>query len=127
MAHGQALPDPLEAVVRARNARRIARRASISSLISSLGRSTSFQSLTRGGNRQVGQIRVSGIEKIPERKHVQQPQAFGTEDFQKFINAFMFKASRQIVQRQDFVQGSTTTRRPVGFSSGILPIGLRFS
>jgi len=125
VAHGQALPDPLEAVIRARNAKRIARRASISSLVSSLTRSTGFQSLTRGGNRQVGQIRISGIEKIPERKHVPQPQAFGTEDFQKFINAFMFKASRQIVPRRDFVVGATTSRRAVGFSSGILPVGLR--
>ena len=118
--HGQLIPHPDAALIRANNARSIARRASVSALASSVSRS-GFASLTRRPKRQVTGGRFRAIQSVPEPTRA--PSSQIPEDLiNQFFAALSFRETQQIVPRQDFQGGHDTSSTGV-FGGNIFRFG----
>lgn len=95
------VPSPLTPLVRAQNARSIARRASLSALAQSMGR-TGLSSLSRrGAALQTATIGGSFEEILPEPQAVQLPSSEIPSDLiNRFFQSLTLRSQRQIVPRQ---------------------------
>ncbi len=110
----QLIPHPDAALIRANNARSIARRASVSALAQSVSRNN-FASLTRRPKRQVTGGRFRAIQDVPEPTVA--PTSQIPEDLiNKFFAGLNFRQTQQIVPRQDF--RGTDANRSSGFLGG---------
>lgn len=103
MANEQTIPHPNTGLIRAQNARSIARRASVSALAQSVAR-TDFASLTRNPRRQIGG-RFEAV--IPEPDPIQLPSSTVPDDLiNQFFSALTFASTQQVVPRQNVIQGA---------------------
>ena len=103
----QTVPNPRTALVRAQNARAVARRASLSALSQSMGR-TGFARLSRNAP-QAETIGGSFEELVPEPAEVQLPSSEIPSDLvNRFFQALTLRSQQQIVPRrfQMFPAGS---------------------
>ena len=120
MEHGQTIPHPDTALIRANNARSIARRASVSALAQSVSR-TSFASLTRRPKRQVTGGRFREIQAIPDP--IKAPTSQIPDDLiNQFFSQLNFQTSELIVPRQNFLGGVNFGGGFAGFSTSSRPI-----
>lgn len=90
----QRIPNPQAAIVESQNAQRIARRRAAATLAASVAQ-TGRVGLRRGPKRTVGG-RFETIQKVPKPRRVKQ-QAFGQKDIDRFLSAFRFDPSTQVL------------------------------
>lgn len=95
----QTAPNPLTALVRAQNARAVARRASLSALAQSMQR-TGFSQLTRGG--QAPQFIGGSFEELlPEPAPLKLPSSEVPSDLiNRFFQSLTLKSRQQVIPRQ---------------------------
>lgn len=128
MANGQFMEHPMAAVIRAQNARSIARRAQVAALAGSVAR-TDFASLSRAPRRQIGGI---FREILPEPAPVAVPSANVPNDLiNRFFEALTFSQQQHVVargnvfqapaQRSPFGRAAQEVSRRIGFFSGRNP------
>lgn len=86
--------NPQAAIVQAQNAQRIARRRAAATLSASVAR-TGRSGLRRGPRRKVGG-RFETIQEVPVARQPEQ-QTLGKEDLQRFLSAFKFDPTQQIL------------------------------
>ena len=97
--HEQLIPHPDTALIKANNARSIARRASVSSLAQSVSRSD-FASLTRRPKRQVTGGRFRAIQAIPDPTVA--PTSQIPEDLiNQFFASLNFRPTETIIPREN--------------------------
>lgn len=86
--------NPQAAIVQAQNAQRIARRRAAATLAASVAR-TGRAGLRRGPRKVVGG-RFETIQKVPTARKPKQ-QTFGKKDLQRFLSAFKFDPTKQLL------------------------------
>ena len=86
--------NPQAAIVQAQNAQRIARRRAAATLAASVAR-TGRVGLKRGPRKQVGG-RFEAIQEVPTAKQPKQ-QVLGKKDLERFLSAFKFDPTQQIL------------------------------
>jgi hypothetical protein len=98
---GLPVPSPDEALIRAQNARRLARRRQAAALAERVGR-VSGEDLSRFGDTRVVGGTFETLQEVPERET---PSRFGLsiEDIAAFLQAFNFEARDQILGSSSFL------------------------
>lgn len=109
MAH-QTVQNPNTALIRAQNARSIARRASVSALAQSVSR-TNFASLTRNPRRQIGG-RFEEIIAEPDPITIQDAKV-PDDLINQFFSALNFASKQRTVGRRD-IRIEQGPRQPFG-------------
>lgn len=89
------VPNAQAAIVEAQNAQRIARRRAAATLAASVAQ-TGRTGLRRGPRRQVGGV-FETIQTIPTPRTQQSQQALSQSDIQRFLSAFRFDPSQQVL------------------------------
>ena len=121
MAH-QTVQNPNTALIRAQNARSIARRASVSALAQSVSR-TNFASLTRNPRRQIGG-RFEEI--IDEPDPITLPDAKVPDDLiNQFFSALNFASRQTSAGRRNVVVANEDTAPRPAFGRGARAIAGR--
>ena len=93
----QLVPDPLAAIVRARNASRISRRAAVAALAQSVARQ-GFQSFTRTPSRTIGG-QFEELETVPEPRLEEAPGQLPQDTVNRIFELFRFQGQQQVIPR----------------------------
>lgn len=89
------VPNPQAALVEAQNAQRIARRRAAATLAASFAQ-TGRAGLGRGPRRQIGGV-FETIQAVPKPRKQRSQQALSQSDVDRFLSAFRFDPSQQVL------------------------------
>jgi len=106
--------NPQAAIVQAQNAQRIARRRAAATLAANVAR-TGRTGLKRGPRKTVGG-RFERIQRVPVARKQPSQQSFGRKDLERFLSAFRFDPSRQVLAESRssvFLPTSRTSTRTI--------------
>lgn len=102
---GLSQPHPLEATIKAQNAKRIQTRAAYAGLADSIA-ATDFDSMRRDAPRQIGGT-FEKLQAIPKR--IKNPnQNITDKDINSFLSAFNFSSLASVTPRRDSFRGRST-------------------